>query len=86
WAMSRLGHGALFLHSAAVHLLIAGVMIIRVRFRPRLPAERSEEFVAVPRTTPAVFELDPRSESHGAPDTATGAPMPAGVLGVRQPA
>jgi MFS family permease len=81
WAMSRLGHGALFLHAAAAHILIAAVMILRVRWRPKLPAERREEFVAVPGTTPAVFQLDPRSEGH-----ASGAPLPAGRLGARQPA
>jgi MFS family permease len=60
--MSKAGHGALFLNSAAAHGLIAAVMLVRTRLRPRLPAERSEVFVAVPRTTPAVFELDPRAE------------------------
>lgn len=61
--MSQAGHGALFLHSAAAHTLIAAAMVVRVRLRPKLPAERAEEFVAVPRTTPSVFELDPRAES-----------------------
>jgi MFS family permease len=61
--MSHAGHGALFLHSALAHTLIAGVMIARVQLRPKLPAERQEGFVAVPRTTPTVFELDPRAEA-----------------------
>lgn len=61
--MSQAGHGALFLHSAAAHALIAAAMIVRVRLRPKLPAERAEEFVVVPRTTPSVFQLDPRAES-----------------------
>jgi len=61
--MSQAGHGALFLHSAVAHTLIAVAMIVRVRLRPKLPAERQEEFVAVPRTTPSVFELDPRAEA-----------------------
>jgi MFS family permease len=62
FAMSLLGYGALFLHSAVAHSLIAGVMVLRARLRPKLPAERQEGHVVVPRTTPAVFELDPRSE------------------------
>jgi MFS family permease len=61
-AMSQLGHGALFLHSAVAHALIAIVMLVRAQLRPVPPKERSEDFVAVPRTTPAVFELDPRAE------------------------
>jgi MFS family permease len=60
--MSVAGTGALFLHSAAAHALIALTLLIRVGLRPTLPEEDKEEFVAVPRTTPAVFELDPRGE------------------------
>ncbi len=63
FVMSEAGHGALFLHSAGAHLLIALVMLIRVKLRPKLPAEHKEGFVAVPKTTPTVFELDPRGES-----------------------
>jgi hypothetical protein len=37
-------------------------MILRVQQRPKLPIERSEPFVSVPKTTPAVFDLDPRGE------------------------
>lgn len=62
YLMSIAGHGALFLHSALAHLLIAVVMVVRVKLRPKLPAERKENFIVVPKTTPAVFELDPRAE------------------------
>jgi MFS family permease len=75
--MSAVGHGALFLHSAAAHFLIAGVMILRVRLRPKLPAERQEGFVAVPRTTPIVFELDPRAEG----ERRYPPPLPSGAAG-----
>jgi hypothetical protein len=37
-------------------------MLLRARIRPKPPAKRSEPFVIVPKTTPAVFELDPRGE------------------------
>ncbi len=60
--MRELGHGALFLYSAMAHLSIALVMILRVQQRPKLPIERNEPFVSVPKTTPAVFDLDPRGE------------------------
>ncbi|HEX7076680.1 MAG TPA: MFS transporter [Hyphomicrobiaceae bacterium] len=66
FVMSEGGHGALFLHTAAAHLLIALVMLIRVKLRPKLPAEHKEGFVAVPKTTPTVFELDPRAEGTAA--------------------
>lgn len=72
--MSRAGHGALFLHSAAAHGLIAAVMLLRAQLRPTLPAERKEVFVAVPRTTPIVFELDPRAEGTASPDQPAVAP------------
>jgi len=64
-AMNMAGHGALFLHSAVAHMLIATVMLIRWQMRPELPKRQREEFVAVPRTTPAAFELDPRAGSEG---------------------
>lgn len=63
YAMSSLGPGALFLHCALAHVLIALVMLLRARLRPELPEQHHEEFGAVPSTTPAVFELDPRGDS-----------------------
>jgi len=71
WMMSVLGHGALFLHSALAHGLIAAAMVLRVRLRPAPPVERNEGFVVLPRTTPAVFELDPRGEPAPAPPAAS---------------
>lgn len=62
FAMAAYGHGALFLHSAVAHALIAAAMLVRAQQRPQLPKEREEEYVVVPRTTPAIFELDPRAE------------------------
>lgn len=60
--MRHAGYGALFLHSAVAHITIAGIMLLRSSQRPTVPAERSEPFVPVPKTTPAVFDLDPRAE------------------------
>lgn len=65
--MRQLGHGALFLHSAVAHTAIALVMVLRVQQRPKLPLERNERFVPVPKTTPAVFDLDPRGEREADP-------------------
>ena len=60
--MQTFGHSGLYLHTALAHAGIALVMLLRARIRPKLPAKRSEPFVIVPKTTPAVFELDPRGE------------------------
>jgi MFS family permease len=68
--MRAAGHGALFLHSALAHIMIASTMVLRAAQRPAPPAKRSERFVSVPKTTPAVFDLDPRGE----PEAAVGPP------------
>jgi MFS family permease len=60
--MQSFGHSGLYLHTALAHASIALVMLLRARIRPKLPAKRAEPFVIVPKTTPAVFELDPRGE------------------------
>ncbi|MBN9278280.1 MAG: MFS transporter [Hyphomicrobium sp.] len=60
--MQAFGHGGLFLHTAIAHASIAIVMLLRVQVRPKLPTARTEPFVVVPKTTPAVFELDPRAD------------------------
>jgi MFS family permease len=62
YLMLLLGHGGLFLHSAIAHGAIAAIMLLRAQQRPTPPMERHEPFVMVPKTTPAVFELDPRGE------------------------
>ena len=82
FVMSEAGHGALFLHTAAAHLLIALVMLVRVKLRPKLPAEHREDFVAVPKTTPTVFELDPRAEGAAA----SACPSDAAMQPVTEPA
>lgn len=70
--MREVGHGGLFLHSALAHFLIVLMMAFRARRRPKLPIERHEPYVVVPRTTPAVFDLDPRSEApDGEPESSS---------------
>jgi MFS family permease len=69
-AMAGLGNGALFLHTAIAHLLIAGITLVRSQVRPSLPNRRQEEYVVVPNSTPAMFELDPRGAENILPDTA----------------
>jgi MFS family permease len=58
--MQRLGAPGLFVFTGAVSLALAIAVFSRVvRFGPT-PVEEQEPFVAVPRTTPAALELDPR--------------------------
>jgi MFS family permease len=60
--MAEAGNRALFLHAAIAQLLLAGIMLVRISRRPKLPVEHTEGYIAIPRTTPAVFDLDPRAE------------------------
>ncbi len=83
--MRELGHGALFLYSAMAHLGIALIMILRTQQRPKLPIERNEPFVSVPKTTPAVFDLDPRGERQGESDGEDEAAASLAGSGARHP-
>lgn len=60
--MSAFGNGGLFLHSSVAHGAIAAFMVIRFTLWPRVVEKIPGGFVALPKTTPAVFELDPRGE------------------------
>ncbi len=60
--MAEAGNRALFVHAAIAQVLLALVMLARIRRRPKLPIEHVEGYVVVPRTSPAVFDLDPRVE------------------------
>ncbi len=61
-AMDMFGPYALFAVTTIAHLAITATMTIRSQLRPQLPARHREDFVLVPRTTPAVYELDPRAD------------------------
>ena len=60
--MQALGPGALFLHTATAHVLLAMMIGIRVVVRRDLPTRFWGRFVVFPRSTPEVFGLDPRAE------------------------
>ncbi len=53
--------GALFGFTAIVHVLMFGFTVIRLNRREAPPPEEREPFVAVPRTSPGITELDPRT-------------------------
>ena len=61
--MAYLGSGGLFLFTTCIHAGLAVFVILRTTVRPRPAAEDRADFVAVPRTSPTLYELDPRSES-----------------------
>ncbi len=65
WAMGWAGYQALFFATGIAHLAIVGIVFVHFRIRPRLPRRRGLKFVTMPRTTPAVYELDPRGEPRG---------------------
>lgn len=66
--MSWVGPQALFAHAAIVHALTITWLLVRIGLRPTPPDTSRDEFVAVPRTTPAVFDLDPRVPSERDPE------------------
>ena len=61
-SMDAFGAPAMFVTTAIAHLAIVGVMAVRGRIRPRIPEQHREDFVLVPRTTPAIYEMDPRTD------------------------
>jgi len=60
--MSAASPGALFLYTSGVYALLTAFGLLRVMQRERAPKADREAYVAVPRTSPVVFELDPRTE------------------------
>jgi MFS family permease len=60
--MAEAGNRALFVHAALAQVLMVMVMVVRISRRPQPPIVAADEYVVVPRTTPAVFDLDPRAE------------------------
>jgi len=60
--MQVVGPGSLFGLTAATHIAMAALTIYRLSQRAAIPAEEREPFVAMPRTSPGVTDLDPRVE------------------------
>lgn len=75
--MDHFGHGALFWWTAGIHATITLFILWRLRNRPERVEPAVEGFQAVPRTTPAVAELDPRADAGHAASAAAQADMPA---------
>lgn len=67
--MQNFGSSALFLHSSAIYSGLAVFGLFRVFLRDAAPAARREAFISVPKTSPTVFEIDPRGEHEPDADT-----------------
>ena len=66
--MGYYGSGGLFMFTTVVHAALALFVIARLVLRPRAKQEDQTGFVAVPRTSPTLYELDPRSETESDSD------------------
>jgi MFS family permease len=60
FVMEALSPAYLFAFTAAMHVVVACYAVYRRLQRAPVPAEAREPYVEFPRTSPAVFELDPR--------------------------
>lgn len=77
-AMNLFGPKALFLHVAIIYAALALFGSFRVFLRAAAPKEDREAYVSFPRTSPAVFEIDPRTDGASAEETDNaGDPAPA---------
>lgn len=59
--INLVGPSSLFLHTALVHGLFTLYGMYRMTQRATRPAEEQEKYVPVPRTSPIIFQLDPRT-------------------------
>lgn len=59
--MSLAGNWALFTCIGTVYALFSAIAIYRKQVGPQESPD-AEDYVAVPRTSPAIFELDPRTD------------------------
>lgn len=59
--MEHIAPSALFLHTAIIHCSLVLYGLYRMTQRAPVPLEEQGPYVPVPRTSPVVFELDPRA-------------------------
>ncbi|MEK9673289.1 MAG: MFS transporter [Rhodospirillaceae bacterium] len=64
-AMQVFGYNSFFGYSTLVHILTAAFAFYRMNKRAAPPPEAKSDFVHMPRTSPEVFSLDPRSDADG---------------------
>ena len=60
--MNAFGPKALFIHTSAIYGVLVVFGLYRILARDAAPQKNREAYVSVPRTSPTVFEIDPRGE------------------------
>ncbi len=60
--MNAFGPKALFIHTSAIYGALVVFGLFRILVRDAAPQKNREAYVSVPRTSPTVFEIDPRGE------------------------
>lgn len=60
--MAVAGPAGLFMLTSCAHVMLAAFTLLRIAVRPRRRGGERTGFVAVPRTSPTLYELDPRSD------------------------
>lgn len=60
--MNAFGPKALFIHTSAIYGALVVFGLFRIFVRDAAPQKNREAYVSVPRTSPTVFEIDPRGE------------------------
>ncbi|MCH9634546.1 MAG: putative MFS-type transporter YcaD [Chlamydiae bacterium] len=59
--MNVFGPSGLYVYFSVISSLVGGIGLYRKRFKPSIPLREQVEYRPIPRTTPMVSELDPRS-------------------------
>ncbi|MDX2263995.1 MAG: MFS transporter [Hyphomicrobiales bacterium] len=69
--MDSAGPGGLFLWTAAIHAVVAALVIYRTLMRDPLPPGERDAYVSLPqKSSPALYELDPRTTDSAKPAAA----------------
>ncbi len=63
--MTLISPSAMFAYTALIHSALLVFGLYRLTRRDSIALEDQEDYVAVPRTSPGVFEMDPRSSNDG---------------------
>jgi MFS family permease len=79
--MDAAGPSGLFLWTAAIHITVAALVVFRTLMRTAVPPAERDAYVAMPKTSsPAVYELDPRTTDAAKPATKASPPQPPRAL------
>lgn len=79
--MARIGTDGLFLYTAVIHALMAVFTVYRMVHREAPVDLQKDDFISLPRTSPTVFALDPRSGADDGQSTETADPGATGASG-----